>query len=107
MGMPASYSAAYAANAPPAAVPTQAGLVAPEDFHSPTKVIICFLSWRASPDERCNRASPNLSTVTEQTVCEWQTHVHNVHDTLCRVQDAFTNERRINDEVRSCVLLLL
>merc|ERR1712028_50015 len=64
MGMPASYSAAYAANAPPAAVPTQAGLVAPEDFHSPTK-----------------------------------THVHNVHDTLCRVQDAFTNERRINDEV--------
>jgi len=72
MGMPASYSAAYAANAPPAAVPTQAGLVAPEDFHSPTK-----------------------------------THVHNVHDTLCRVQDAFTNERRINDEVANSKLLVV
>merc|ERR1712086_1165337 len=63
---------AYAANAPPAAVPTQAGLVAPEDFHSPTK-----------------------------------THVHNVHDTLCRVQDAFTNERRINDEVANSKLLVV
>merc|ERR1712028_294473 len=72
MGMPASYSTAYAANAPPAAVPTQAGLVAPEDFHSPTK-----------------------------------THVHNVHDTLCRVQDAFTNERRINDEVANSKLLVV
>jgi hypothetical protein len=72
MGMPASYSAAYAANAPPAAVPTQAGLVTPEDFHSPTK-----------------------------------THVHNVHDTLCRVQDAFTNERRINDEVANSKLLVV
>merc|ERR1719272_154552 len=70
--MPGSYSAAWSANAPPAAVPTQLAHVQSEDLHSPTK-----------------------------------SHIYNVHDHLCRVQDSFTNERRINDEVANSKLLVV
>jgi len=70
--MPSSYSAAFAANAPPSAMPTQISNVVPEELHSPTK-----------------------------------NHIYNVHDHLCRVQDSFTNERRINDEVANSKLLVV